>query len=76
VTKNTAITLAVCAILLTIIGLIAISGYYSLKDMWLSVALVLATSVVELVKAAVEIAKATHKTMLDDEPPPPKDDAP
>ena len=64
--RNTAISLGVAGILISIIAIIALSAFNRLADLWLPVALVLATSVTELVKAAVEIVKATGHTMLDE----------
>ena len=65
-TKNRTIAFAVAGILLSIIAIVALSAFNKLHDLWLPVALVLATSVTELIKSAVEIAKATGKTMLDE----------
>ena len=64
--KNRTIAFAVAGILLSIIAIVALSAFNKLADLWLPVALVLATSVTELIKSAVEIAKATGHTMLDD----------
>jgi len=64
--RNTAIIYGVAGILLSIIAIVALSAFNRLHDLWLPVALVLATSVTELIKPAVEIAKATGKTMLDE----------
>ena len=64
--RNTAISLGVGGILISIIAIIALSAFNRLADLWLPVALVLATSVTELIKSAVEIAKAAGKTMLDE----------
>ena len=64
--RNTAIIYGVAGILLSIIAIVALSAFNKLHDLWLPVALVLATSVTELIKPAVEIAKATGKTMLDE----------
>jgi len=66
VTKNRTIAFAVAGILLSIIAIVALSAFNRLADLWLPVALVLATSVTELIKSAVEIAKATGHTMLDE----------
>ena len=65
--RNRAIFLAVAGILVSIVAIVALSAFGKLADLWLPVALVLATSVTELVKAAVEIAKATGHTMLDED---------
>jgi len=64
--RNTAIIYGVAGILLSIIAIVTLSAFNRLHDLWLPVALVLATSVTELIKPAVEIAKATGKTMLDE----------
>ena len=64
--RNTAIIYGVAGILLSIIAIVALSAFNRLHDLWLPVALVLATSVTELIKSAVEIAKATGHTMLDE----------
>ena len=64
--RNTAIIYGVAGILLSIIAIVALSAFNRLHDLWLPVALVLATSVTEPIKSAVEIAKATGKTMLDE----------
>ena len=65
--RNTAIIYGVAGILLSIIAIVTLSAFNKLHDLWLPVALVLATSVTELIKSAVEIAKATGQTMLDEE---------
>ena len=65
--RNNAIVYGVAGILLSIIAIVALSAFNRLADLWLAPVMVLSGAVVELVKAAVEIAKATHRPMLDDD---------
>ena len=67
--RNTAIIYGVAGILLSIIAIVALSAFNRLADLWLAPVMVLAGAVVELVKAGVEIAKATGHTMLDEDKP-------